>query len=56
MKKLLAQKQTFKNSGLMAGAYKNRIDKSGLMILSQLYIKILGIIRDNKNWDIINDK
>ena len=45
-----------KIQALWAGAYKNRIDKSGLMIWSQLYIKILGITRDNKNWDIINDK
>ena len=45
-----------KIQALWAGAYKNRIDKSGLMIWSQLYIKILGITRDNNNWDIINDK
>ena len=45
-----------KIQALRAGAYKNRTDKPGQMIWSQLYIKILGITRDNNNWDIINDK
>ena len=50
-----------KVQALLAGAYKNRIDKPGQMIWSQLYIKMLGVhfansILDNNNWDIINDK
>ena len=45
-----------KIQALWVGAYKNRIDKSGLMIWSQMYIKILGITRDNNNWDITNNK
>ena len=44
-----------------AGAYKNRIDKPGQMIWSQLYIKILGLhfvhsVFDNNKWEIMNDK
>ena len=50
-----------KIQALWAGAYKNRIDKPGKMIWSQLYIKILGVhfdnsVLDNNNWDIINGK
>ena len=45
-----------KIQALWAGAYENRIDKSGQIIWSQLYIKTLGVTRDNNNWDIINDK
>ena len=46
-----------KIQALWAGEYKNRVDfKPGQVIWSLLYIKILGITRDNNNWDIINDR
>ena len=49
-----------KIQALWAGVYKNRIDKPGQMIWSQLYIEILGVhfvnsVLDKNYWDIIND-
>ena len=60
--KVSSSKTNFsKIQALWAGAYKNRIDKPGQMIWSQLYIKILGMhfvnsVLDNNHWDILNDK
>ena len=50
-----------KIQALGVGAYKNRIDKPGQMIWSQLYNKILGAhfvnsALDSNNWDILYDK
>ena len=49
------KKHFSKNQALQAGAYKNGINKTGQMIWSQLYIKILGVhfvnsVLDNYNW------
>ena len=46
MKKLLAKKKKnfSKIQALWAGAYKNRIDKPGQMMWTQLYIKCILLI------------
>ena len=53
-----------KIQALWAGAYKHTINNPGQMILSQLYIQILGVhlimhvnsVLHNNNWGIINEK
>ena len=55
------KKHSSKIQALWTVVYKYRIDKTGQMMWSQLYIKILRVhflnsVLDKNNWDIINEK